>query len=279
VGRGRISGAEYLLKRDEWAIRVFTEGIESAISTMNTAGRAGKACVLSIEARQRMGIRLVDSAYDLRRTERFVFTVVKAMKIRRGILAVAMVLAGVSSAKATQSITATFENFSAGQSFQPSFTDPLSGIHFRNSTNFPAPGGFVIDFSPTYFGGGNYLTAGGIAVGALGGNFGFTADLPLAANEVDLDVMYVLNSPTNVLLQGFNTQGTLVAQQAGQTAFRHQFNLAINSANFDISTFKVSVDGGAAGYDNISFVVVPEPTYTLLLTSGAMLGLMRRRRH
>ena len=61
---------------------------------------------------------------------------------RRVLLGIVTLLLG-PIASASQTVMATFENFTAGQAFQPSFTDPLSGITFRNSTNPPPPGGFV----------------------------------------------------------------------------------------------------------------------------------------
>src|SRR5690242_9324429 len=46
--------------------------------------------------------------------------------------------------------TATFENFAEGQSFKPSFTDPLSGIFFHDSTGPTA--NFTIDSASGIFG-------------------------------------------------------------------------------------------------------------------------------
>ena len=48
-------------------------------------------------------------------------------------ICIVLILATGANAQITK--TATFDNFTMGQLFQPSFTDPLSGITFGNSTN------------------------------------------------------------------------------------------------------------------------------------------------
>src|SRR5207237_3987844 len=115
---------------------------------------------------------------------------------------------------------ATFENFSEGDSFKPSFTDPLSGITFRNSTT--SLGGFGIDYSSSAFGGSTYLTSGGYISGptgiVYGANFGFTADLPALSNQVSIDVMRSDGDVSQIALIGLNSSGQTIAQQFGSPA-------------------------------------------------------------
>jgi hypothetical protein len=186
-------------------------------------------------------------------------------------------MASIADAQVTR--TATFENFAAGQAFQPSFVDPLSGITFRNSTNAPAPGGFVIDGSDHFFGRGNYLTAGGGPTDSFGASFGFTADLPAPADTLSLDAIYLADSRANVLLQGINASGIVTAEQAGPGGTSSApFSLQITSSQFDIASFRVSVVAGASGYDNISFTIVPEPFGAFVASSAATMFLPRRKR-
>ena len=197
--------------------------------------------------------------------------------MRIGVLGcVVCCLAGsVSYAQVTK--TATFENFTAGTVFHPSFTDLMSGMTFRNSTTPPSPGGFVIDFSPSYFGGGNYLTSGGIGVGVLGGSFGFTADLPAAANNVQLDALYQSDPRSNVTLQALNSSASIVAQQSGPAGNSNSpFSLQVSAGQFNITSIRVIAGGGASAYDNISITIAPEPT--MIFLPLAAVAMLRRRR-
>ena len=185
--------------------------------------------------------------------------------MRSGRLAVwAFVAGGLSCATAGGQVTrvATFENYVPLDGFKPSFTDPLSGITFRNSTH-PSQG-FIINGSPDgrYFGGGHYLTAGGGPYNGMAPYFGFTADLPAPANHVRIDMVYGSGFLPGALLRGFDALGNLVAQQYGPTNIggqNVQFSLEISDAAYSIRMFQVSVNGGVAGYDNVRYTIVPEP--------------------
>jgi hypothetical protein len=166
----------------------------------------------------------------------------------------------VAAADAQATKTATFENFAAGTAFQPSFTDPLSSITFRNSTNPPLPGGFDINFSSTYFGGGNYLTSGGSGDGVLGTSFGFTADLPAVADNIQLDALYLTGSRANVTLEALNSSASVIAQQSGPVGISNAaFSLQVSSGQFDITTIRLLAGPGASACDNISITIAPEP--------------------
>jgi hypothetical protein len=197
----------------------------------------------------------------------------------RWTLAAAWVLAGITATASAQvTRTATFENFTPGQFFRPSFTDPLSGITFRDSTH-PFSHDFAIDGNPGgfYFGApGNYLTAGGGPVAALGSYFGFTADLPSPANCVSLDAVYQDDAITTMVLLGLDKTGAVVAQQSPPPGTTNPFTLTITSSQYDITTFRVSIRTGFSGYDNISYTVLPEPS--LLGWAGVIALVCRRRR-
>ncbi len=152
----------------------------------------------------------------------------------------------------------------------------VSGIKFRDSTHLS--GGFVIDYSSTFFGPGNYLTAGVGPVDGLGSHFGFTADLPSGADEVSLDVMYVGGFSSLIILRGYTLTGELVAEQAGPPDAPQPFNLGINSSEFNIRKIQVSADAVSTGYDNIKYTVLPEPGLSSsMLISVAMMNRRRRR--
>jgi hypothetical protein len=198
------------------------------------------------------------------------------MKFIRVVVFSMLVLPRLVEAAVTR--VATFENFSEGDSFKPSFTDPLSGITFRDSSH--PGGGFVIDYSATLFGDGNYLTAGVYVPGpgsGFGAFFGFTGDLPQQANEVGVDVRYGADR-SEVSLQGFDALGNLLAQQGGPPGQNLlPFSLEIHSSAFEIRSFRVSVGGGAAGYDNISYTIVPEPAFAWGVLGIGALSMQRRR--
>jgi len=182
-------------------------------------------------------------------------------QLARAVIAM-LVFASAAEAQ-TWTRTATFENFTAGQSFKPAFTDPVSGIRFYDSTH--PSGGFVIDYSSTYFGPGNYLTAGVGPVDGLGSDFGFTSDLPSAADQVSLDVSYVGGLTSLVILRGYALTGELVAEQAGPPDAPRPFHLAIHSDQFNIVKAQVSVGAIDIGYDNVSYRIVPEPSLLSLI--------------
>lgn len=170
--------------------------------------------------------------------------------------------------------TATFENYAPNTFFKPSFIDTLSKITFLASTN--PLGGFAIDSdSLDLFDGSNYLTA---AVGSngFGGNFGFTGDLPEPSNRVSADAIYFnSNSNNNVTLEGFNSSGTLIAQQSFNSP--GIFTLEISSSQYDITTFQIVVNGGFEGYDNISYTYLPEPSVAMSLLIFAAIPIRRRK--
>ncbi|HEY1684385.1 MAG TPA: hypothetical protein VGG19_06460 [Tepidisphaeraceae bacterium] len=185
------------------------------------------------------------------------------------VLVLGMVLAVEATAQITK--TATFDNYTAGQSLIPSFTDPLSGITFSYST---LGTGFVIDGDPLdLYDGSNYLTAGGGPNDGQGANFGFIGTLHAPANYVALEAF-----AANVTLEGFDSTGTLVAEQTGPVSSPiGSSNLQISSSQYNITSFQVMVTpGGFEGYDNISYTYLPEPTLLPCLLGIVALRLRRK---
>jgi hypothetical protein len=135
------------------------------------------------------------------------------VEVRVATTGLLLLVAGTASAQVTR--VATFENYTEGRSFKPSFTDPLSGITFHDSTSDGNV--FAIEYSATQFGGGNYLSAA-YSVGPGFGwsaHFGFTADLPMAARSASVDIGFSDGVGSAFLLQGINAQGIVVASQHG----------------------------------------------------------------
>ncbi len=99
-----------------------------------------------------------------------------------------------------------------------------------------------LNFQNSEFGGGQFITGGEVVTGALPSwtaDFGFTADLPMAANRVSVDVTYPGHEDTSLLsLNGFDSSGRLVAQQTALTPPRliHSTLQTITSTGFDIAT-------------------------------------------
>lgn len=192
-------------------------------------------------------------------------------------------IAGLTSAASAQvTHVATFENFTEGQAFKPSFTDPLSGITFRDST---ASGhGFSIDYAIDPFGVSTYLTSGGYTPGdgrTLGYDFGFTADLPAPAIRVGLDVAYVpgtVGSPAGTMLRAYNTSGAVVAQTTVPGFVASPFHLEATSLAYDIVRLSITVPDIATGYDNVSYTVLPEPVGMTALVCPVLASLAMRRR-
>jgi hypothetical protein len=194
-----------------------------------------------------------------------------------GIAAVIFVLPCLAQAAITR--VATFENFNEGDSFEPSFTDLLSGITFHDSTH--ANGGFTIEFSGTEFGGGNYLSAGGYAPGpghSWAGNFGFVGDLPSLAQRVSVDVTHSVGDTSSIKMRAFDADGNLLMVDSAPMGAPPNFVLTVTSRNFAIARFQLQ--GGAAiatGYDNISYEIVPEPGLVSGLLGIGALSMRRRR--
>jgi hypothetical protein len=192
----------------------------------------------------------------------------------------ALVLMLTLDATAQVTKVATFENFTEGQFFTPSFTDPLSGITFSGSTHIS--GGFAIDYSDTQFGGGNHLAAA-YTPGPTGGwdpNFGFAASFPSPANRASLDVDYQ-NNPSVLLLKAFDSANNLVAQQAGPApGAPDPFTLQVASSQFNIVRVQL-ISGGSVStaYDNVSITVAPEPASIAMAMGSASIMSLRRRRH
>src|SRR4051794_33235460 len=140
-------------------------------------------------------------------------------------------------------LTANFENFTEGEHFAPSFTDPVSGIFFTSST--AANHNFVIEFSndprsPIYLNN-KYLVGNGLAPGAgfsLASNFGFTAILPSAADKVRLDagVGDSGTGPCAIVLTGYDAGNQIVAMDSihGPLGNFTQVAIGIESDRFNI---------------------------------------------
>jgi hypothetical protein len=170
---------------------------------------------------------------------------------------------------------ATFENYVEGDSFKPTLFDPISGILFHDATG--GTHSFEIEYSSTIFGGGYYLVNGGYTPGAppsWTGNFGFSADLPIAASRVSFDISYVVGDLSGVTLTGYDAANQIVAKRNGPFPVANPFTLEITSSQYDITHFTVTVNGVSVGYDNVSYTVVPEPG----LVVGAVAVLRRRGR-
>lgn len=189
--------------------------------------------------------------------------------------AVLAIFATACIARAQETRVATFENFNAGDSFNSSFTDPLSGIFFHHSTHPPA-GGFVIDYSPTFFGGGNYVTSGAGPTGGLGAYFGFTGDLAAPANHVSIDVYSSGGFQPDITLKALDATGAVAAQDSGPSVFTDPFTLEVTTASYKITKIQLFAGAAAAGYDNISYSV-PEPTACGLLAMTCAFAVRRRR--
>jgi hypothetical protein len=175
------------------------------------------------------------------------------------------VLTSISYAQITR--TATFENFTVGEIFKPSFTDSGSGITFSNSTG-PTQD-FEITDGLSEFGYSNYLSSGSTAPG-WSYQFGFTGGLLSPSNYVSLKVSDGGSSnATGLTLEGFNSVGMIIVQQSGSSIESDPFTLQITSSQYDITSFKVIAAGIFTGYDNISYTILPEPaSISFLLLSS-----------
>jgi hypothetical protein len=167
---------------------------------------------------------------------------------------------------------ATFENFTRGQQFKSSFTDPISGIVFSDSTT--STGGFTIAGGLSEFGNGNYLNSGGDS--GWGFQFGFTGTLPVSANFIAIDVSTGgIGNSSSVELKAFNSSNAMIDEKLGPNDQIDAFTLEITSSQYDIAYFEIAAVDIATGYDNISFTTnVPEPS-SLLLILGVGAFIMR----
>jgi hypothetical protein len=194
------------------------------------------------------------------------------------VVAVGVAVGWVGVARGQVTRVATFENYTAWTSYSVGFTEPASGIYFHDSTH-PPNGGFDVDrsfgvvWSPGY-----YLTSGG-GPEVYGSFFAFTADLPAAADRVGMDVMYLGAPASNFQLKGYDAAGVVVAQQSGPAVNTQPFHIEISSPSYDIVRIQTFVQGGAVGYDNISYTVLPEPGVALggVAVGGVVLGRRRGR--
>jgi hypothetical protein len=198
------------------------------------------------------------------------------MKITLGVL---IGLALIARVHAAQTITATFENFKEGDSFEPSFTDPLSDITFSDSTY----GSFGIDYSAMQFGGGNHLATMVIVgpVSSWDNFFGFTGTLPAPANRVSIDVSYPgFENVSGLLLKAFDGRNNVVAQQFGPPNYPAEpFTMQVTSSQFDIAKFQIVPNGGIDSvYDNISYTIAPDPMNLASIATATLVYAARRAR-
>jgi hypothetical protein len=186
------------------------------------------------------------------------------MKYRWVNFVVLVVLA--TSAHAQIARTATFENFTVGQTFKPSFTDPISEITFSNATS--SVEGFAIASGLSQFAGTHYLNSASDTGWTY--QFGFTGNIPVSADQVSLEISDGGSSNTaGVTLEGFDANNALVAQQSGSSNEPDPFTLQITSSQYDITSFKVIAAGIFTGYDNIGYTILPEPaSISFLLLSS-----------
>jgi hypothetical protein len=194
----------------------------------------------------------------------------------------AILLTALSGAPAHGGV-ATFENFNEGDFFFPSFTDPLSGIFFAESTG-PDPGEWVIEFTGPLAGlptisPGNYLVSVGYAPGpgaSLPYQFGMRGVLPELADRVFMTVAYASDPGASITMEGFDDAGSLVATTTiipPLASFR-ELEIGVVSSSVNIRSFRVTPTNIFVGYDNITFV--PEPGAAIV--AACPLVLLRRRR-
>ena len=139
----------------------------------------------------------------------------RPLLVRRALCAALLQLCAIAPARAG---VANFENFTEGDFFFPSFTDPASGIFFVDSTG-PDPGEWVIEFTgarpdlPTASPG-NYLSSLGYVPGPsllLPYEFGIRGILPTLADRVSMTLIYATDPGASIALEGFDPSGTRVA--------------------------------------------------------------------
>jgi hypothetical protein len=184
---------------------------------------------------------------------------------------------------------ATFENYAEGAHFKPSFTDPVSGIAFSNST--AANGNFVIEYANSsswtapMFQDNHYLAANGYAPGigaSLPARFGFTATLARLSLFVELDLVG-LNSGSSHYDVSFLIQNTGGATLASQTVsftsgLPKQYHLRLDSSSYDIASFRITtLDVGCNAIDNIN-AFAPEPSVAAAAGALMLMPALRRRK-
>jgi hypothetical protein len=191
-----------------------------------------------------------------------------------------LLLALAASANAQITRTATFENFTVGQTFKPSFTDPISGIIFTNSTgptdDFDIADGLV-EFSND-----NYLGSGSPA--GWSWEFGFTGKLPAPADQVSIEVSDGgIGYDSNVTLEGLDKNNNVIAEQSGistppGTFGPDPFTIQIISPDYNVVSFQVIAVGIFTGYDNITYTILPEPTPISCLFLAISFPILNRRK-
>ena len=179
----------------------------------------------------------------------------------------AWLLIGVISldllAQAASAGVVTFENFSEGQAFSSTFTDPATGVVFYDSTTnvFGIEYGAADPLFPGVLPG-HFLVGGGFVPGNGTGfvvGFGFTARFPLPVDHASIDVLY------RTVDQSFGS--TITAQaltQADKVIETKTFTLSspvvggVTSFDFqtpvdEIMSLKLTAPNFGTGYDNIAF--------------------------
>lgn len=175
---------------------------------------------------------------------------------------------------------ATFDNFTEGDFFFGSFTDPVSGITFLDATG-PDPGEFIIDFAEVPgITTGNYLSSAGLAPGpgiALPLEFGFRGALPTPADEVLLRFAYGTDPGASMRLEGFDADDNLIALTTlvpPSGAFLES-SISIESTLTNIHSFKVTPENLFVAYGLVEFV--PEPTAAAAVLGITLVALRSRR--
>lgn len=207
----------------------------------------------------------------------------KTKKLKRFWLVcyILLVLLNGNLLESTFAITADFENFSEGFCAS-SFTDPVSGISFYDFLN--PLGSACIEYVGTIadrevFSNTNYLTGSGYVIGDGGStsyNFGFTAELGLAADFVHVNVLFsILDTTGTLTLNGYNNNNLVKTETIVLSGERGETTISIKVPSAEITHIELIPDGLFTGYDNLT--AIPEPGTVLLVGLGG-LALLRKRR-
>ena len=190
------------------------------------------------------------------------------------------------SAPAGAAGIANFENFYEGNFFNPSFTDPVSGIFFSNST--AANQDFVMEFGA--FSPQRPLTSPGIYMGANGWapgdgislpyQFGLDARLPENSGIVQMEMIYAVSGGNTVNVTGLNENNQVVANTSFHTTSGNfvETTLTLTSASNNIRTIHIEAIDIFNAFDNIRFAPIPEPGTAGVLAGALVVGMSRRRR-
>jgi len=115
---------------------------------------------------------------------------------------------------------------------------------------------------------------------ASSGDYSFTNGLPFGLLSVDLaDPVAPSTTPVSITFNGFKTDGSMVSQTFTTPGSGSSFQTYLFNSDFAVGLTRVEIPSDAWAMDNIVWIPEPSAVSLILLGSGVLVCVRRRKKH